>query len=77
MKDLTEQELKSLKKLIKKYANPFLALSHIDQSLASEFKKKQEAFGSSSSCCSSENHSTILKSTHSDRQNEQHREEFC
>ena len=43
-KELSAEELKSLKKVIKKYTNYYKALYQINPSAADEFKKKQEHF---------------------------------
>ena len=48
-KELSAEELKSLKKVIKKYTNYYKALYQINPSAADEFKKKQEHLAQDSS----------------------------
>ena len=43
-KELSNEDLKPLKKVIKKYTNYYKALYQLNPSAADEFKKKQEHF---------------------------------
>lgn len=43
-KELLKEDLKSLKKILKKYTNYYRALYQLNPSAAEDFKKKQEHF---------------------------------
>jgi len=62
-KKLEQDDYKALAKVIRKYSNLFKVLYQLDPAIASEFKKRQEAFHDESE--KNHSHSTTDNHTHS------------